>query len=830
MRAWLLALRLLKRDWRGGELSLLGAALALTVAAIVSVGLFAERIEQVLRRQGSELIAADLMLESSRPIAGSFSAEAGRLGLETASVIELRTVVMGAQSQLVVLKAVDPSYPLRGELRARAAQGAAEQTAAVPSPGTVLADDFLLRVLSLQVGEPLELGGARFTIAGILTHEPDEGRNLFAFAPRVLMNLADLEATGLLGPASRASHRLLIAGEPQTVAGYRDWLRARLNPNLSLTEAGGAQSEFSSAFERAARFLRLASLSTLLVSGTAIALASQRLAQHQVAAMAMMRCLGAPRHLLLWVFAARLLLFGLGASLIGCLLGWLGQMGLSALLGEWLKVDGLPPPSLRPLGIGVAVGLIALIGFGLPPLLQLGRVPPLLALRGELGAPRMPAALSLVAAASTLALLSLWQAGELALGLKLLAGVTLALGLLATSAWALIGLLKILAGCARGSWRLGLAHLTRRPTLTLLQVLGLGVGILALLLLTLVRLDLIESWRTGLPEGAPNHFLLNIQPHEAEAVQTLLQESGIQTSGMHPMLGGRLTRINGRSVVPSAYPDPRARRLASREFNLSYARLLQTDNRIIAGQWWSDEQAPPQFSVEEGIAETLGIRLGDTLSFWVSGRELDAPVTSLRSVHWDSFNVNFFVVAAPSLLQGEAATFITSLYLPKGQESLIDTLVQRFPGVLVIDVESVLSQVRRVIERGAQAVELIFGFTLAAGLVLIAVGLQSTLAGRCAEYAILRTLGASRSHLMASLVIELTATGLVAGLLAASFAQAIGWLLAHTLFELRFDLDPALWLIGVLVSALASGLVGIITAYPALQQPPAQRLGTIARL
>ncbi len=824
MRPWLLSLRLLQRDWRGGELYLLGAALVLTVAATVAVGLFADRIEQVLRRQGSELIAADLVLESSRPLPARFATEARVRGLESAEVIELRTVVMGERPQLVILKAADPGYPLRGTLRMRRTADAPEQGASVPSPGTVLADAYLLRVLGLEVGAALELGEGRFGIVGILTQEPDEGRNPFAFVPRVLMHRADLDATGLVGPASRASYRLLVAGEPHAVAAYRAWARESLNPNISLTEASNAQNELNSAFERAARFLRLTSLATLLVAGAAIALACQHLVNHQIEAMALMRCLGAPRHLLLWVLTARLLLFGLIASLIGCLVGWLGQMGLSALLAEWLKAE-LPSPSLKPLVIGIAVGLIALGGFGLPPLIQLARVPPLRALRGEIGTPRLPAAVSIGAAALTLTLLILWQAGDRGLGLRLLAGVGLGISALALGALALIGLVRPLVGSARGIWRLGLANLARRPALTVLQILGLGIGLLALLLLTLVRLDLIESWRMSLPEGTPNHFLLNIQPHEVEAVQALFQEIGIQTSGIHPMLGGRLIRINDRPLVPSAYPDTRARHLASREFNLSYALTPQSDNRIIAGHWWTDEQALPQFSVEQGIAEILGIRLGDTLSFWVSGHELSAPVTSLRSVRWDSFNVNFFVVASPSLLQEEAATFITSLYLPKGQEALVDTLVQRFPGILVIDVESILSQVRGLIERGAQAVELIFGFTLAAGLVLMVAGIQASLERRRADYAVLHALGAPQRRLLTALAVELTATGLLAGLLASGSAQAIAWFLAHAVFELKLRLDPAWWLMGVLGSGLATGLIGTLAVYPALVQPPARRLG-----
>lgn len=825
MNTWRLTLRLLRRDWRSGELSVLAAALVLTVAAITAVGFFTDRVEATLQRQGSELIAADLVLESARPLAETFVIRAQAQGLRTAQTLEFRSVVQGERPQLVLMKAVDAAYPLRGQLRIRSALDAPDQAvAAGPPVGEVWVESRLLRLLNVSIGEHLNIGATRLRIGAILSAEPDQSRAFFNIAPRVLMNRADLDATGLIGPVSRVTQRLLIAGAVSEIDTYRAWASTQLNAALTLTVARDARPEFSAALERASRFLHLATLVTLLVAGAAIALASQRLVERQTDTVAVMRCLGAPRHLVLRVLIGRLVLFGLAASLLGCLVGWLGQAGLFAALDDWIGVE-LPSASPAPLLVGLATGLIALLGFAVPPLLQLAQVTPLRALRRDLGTPRLSAALTLSAAGAALALLILWQAHDLELGLKLLGGVLATLLALIGSVLLLVRLAGRLTGRVRGVWRLGLAALTRRSATAVLQISGFGIGILALLLLAVVRVDLLEAWRETVPEGAPNYFLTTIQPADVAPLQAFLSEAGIAAPPLYPMITARLTQIGDRAVEPSAYPNPRAARLASREFNLSYGAEPQADNRIVAGAWWSEgAEAAPQFSVERGIAETLGMQLGETLTFSVAGRTVTGPITSLREVRWDSFNVNFFVVASPALLQQEAASYVTSLYLPAAREGVIAELNRRFPSVTTLDVEALIDQVRAVIERGVMAVEYVFLFTLAAGLLVMYAGLQASLEQRRREHGILRTLGAGRRTLLTSLAVEFTAVGVLAGLLASVFAEATGWLLATQLFELDFQLNPALWLVGVLGSGVVIGLAGTVATYPLLIHPPLREL------
>jgi putative ABC transport system permease protein len=820
-RAWRIGLRLLRQDWRSGELYLLGAALLLTVAAITGVGFFTDRIEQAMQRQGGELIAADLALDSSAPISEPLARQARALGLDTARTLEFPSVVMGAGTpHLVQVKAVSSHYPLRGSARLQARSGEPERAVVGGPPlGEMWVEPRLLYLLKAKVGNTLTLGSKGFRIAGVIAYEPDRGRNLFQLAPRVMINMRDVAATGLVTPASRVHYRLLVAGDLPAVDRFKSAAKGSASPNLRVEDARDARPEFASAIDRASRFLRLAALATVLVAGAAVALASRRLVGRQTDAVAVMRCLGAHRGLLTRIFLVRLLLFGLAASFLGCVLGYLAQTGLAAILAEWFGSQ-LPAPSLRPIALGLGTGLVTLFGFALPPLLQLARIPPLRALHRDLGPPRLSAAVAFGAAAGALALLIFWQAGDAELAWRLLAGVAAAILTLLGAVALLIRISASLAGRSRGVWRLGLAALARRPTGALLQITGFGLGILALLLLAVVRVDLLRTWRGSLPTDAPNRFLINIQPQGVQPLQAFFRQHGIRTSGIFPMVRGRLIRVNNAKVDPETYPSPRAQRLAARGFNLSWSDHLQSDNRIVAGRWWRGPNPPPQLSVEDGLAHTLGLKLGDVLTFWVSGHEVQAPITSLRKVQWDSFNVNFFVIAPPSLLGEEAATYVTSFYLPPAKEALVPELVRTFPSVTLFDVEALMNQVRRIIDRGMMAVEYVFLFSLAAGILVMYAGIQASIEERRAEHGLLRTLGASRRQLLRSLAVEFTGAGLLAGLLATIFAEIIGLLLAHQLFDLALQFNPWLWVVGVAGSALAIGAAGTLATYPLLIQPP----------
>ncbi len=822
MIALRLAWRLLRRDWRSGEFVLLAASLILTVAAITAVGFFTDRIERGLIRQGGELIAADLAIESSIPPAAAWLAEAHARNLQTSQILTFRSVVMsGDDSQLVAVKAVDDHYPLRGELRVQlTADAPAESRTQGPPAGEVWVEARLLHSLGVRLGTAIQLGQSQLTISGILTYEPDRGGQFAGFAPRLLLALEDVPATGLVTAASRVEYRLLVAGAVREIDDFAQWLAPRLTPESELIDARTTRPALETAIKRATRFLHLAALTTLLVAGAAMALSSRRLVERQTDAIAIMRCLGAPRHLLTRLFLLRLVLFGIIAGLIGCVLGYLAQAGFLWLLADWLN-EPLPAASLNPVILGLGTGLLALAGFAVPPLLQLSAVPPVRVLRRELGAPRGSVTIAALSACAALALLLVWQANDAVLAAQLLGGISAAILALAALGGGLVWLARRLSGRLRGIWRLGLAGVARRPGAAILQIVGFGLGILALLLLAIVRLDVLQAWEASLPDTTPNHFLVNIQPHEVAALTDFLTNRGVEFEAMYPMIRARLTAINDQPLDPDQFPDARARRLATREFNLSFAAALPLDNRIQAGAWWSEETTTAQLSLETGIAETLGIALGDTLEFWIGGQPLSAPVTSLRQVQWDNFNVNFFVIGTPASFAQAPATYVTSFYLPPEDGRFVAEVLAEFPALTVLDIDAILNQVRTVIGQGARAIEYVFLFTVLAGLLVMFAGIQASLAERRLEQGVLRTFGARRDQLLRSLIVEFAVTGLLAGLVATLCAQLIGWLVARELFDLAVPLNPGLWLIGILGSALIIGLAGSLGTYRVLGRPVA---------
>ncbi|MEN8179958.1 MAG: FtsX-like permease family protein [Pseudomonadota bacterium] len=825
MRIWHFALLGLWREWRSGELRLLSFSLILAVAAVTSVGFFTDRVEQALQQQGNELLAADLVIESSNPLADEFQLQAEADGLSLAHTLSFPSVVMGRdEPQLVQVKAVDDTYPLRGQLLLRSDRDSPVTVAhSVPATGKVWIAPRLLVLLDLQPGDSISLGESRFSIEQLVEMEPDQGGNLFQLAPRVMLNLQEIPATGLVTAASRVNHRLLLAGPPESIALFRAWSEPRLPDSARILSISDARPEFRNALERGSRFLALAALVTVLVTGAAVALSTRRLVERQSDAVAVMRCLGAKSGFLRNSLILRLLLLVLLTGLVGAATGYLAQTVLANLLGDWLS-QSLPPPSPRPLLTGFATGAITLFGFALPPLLNLPNVSPLRVLRRELGAtPPGPWLLGL-SAFSALALLIFWEAGEARLAATLLAGVVLLLLVLSLLALLLIRIAGRLQQRARGIQRFGLASLSRHPGTTLLQVCGFGLGIMAILLLAVVRVDLLSAWENTLPAGAPNRFLINILPEQLSELEAFLKQNSIESSGLHPMIRGRLSQINGQPVIPEAYQNPRAQRLAAREFNLSWGMQPQSDNQIVAGQWWRGEAAPPQFSVEKGIAEALGIELGDRLTYRMGDRSFSAPVTSLRTVKWDSFNVNFFVMGSPATLRNESATYITSFYLAPEQEIIAAQLIKRFSSVTLLDVSAILAQVRRVMDRGSAAVEYIFLFTLAAGLLVLYAGILAGAEARSHESAILRTLGAARRQLLGAAAIEFALLGLLAGLLASIGAFITGQLLARQIFQLDYAFSPWLWVSGVGGATLGIGLAGLLSAWPLVIRPPLQSL------
>ena len=825
MKRFYFSMRLLARDWRAGEVRVLFGALFIAVASVSAVGFSTDRVDQALHRQANELLGADALLVASQPLSPAVMQQAQAAGLRSAETQTFVSMVQTREAnQLTEVKAVSAGYPLRGELRIAAAPYAPERsTHEIPLPGTVWADARLLGQLALAVGDEITLGRAQFRITAVLTHEPDRGGDLFSIGPRLLMNLHDVAVTQLIQTGSRIRYRLLVAGDAQHVQQFRAEVLPLLGPGERIESVEDARPEVRAALERAQRFLGLAALVAVLLAAIACAMAARRFTARHLDNCAIMRCLGARQSLITHLYFQQMLILGLLASLVGCAVGYVAQHVLTSLLGELVTVQ-LPRPSLWPVLTGVATGLVTLLGFVVPPVLALKNVPTLRVLRREVGLPARGWSAYLLGALVFAALL-LWQAGDIKLGLYLVASTAATLALLAVAAWALVRGLAVVRGRVGVAWRFGLANIVRRAGGSVAQILALGLGLMALLLLTLVRADLLQSWQGSLPLETPNRFLINIQPEQRDALQDFFVREGMPAPVLYPMVRGRLTAINNRPVTAADYPDERASRLVGREFNLSWMQMLPQDNQIVAGRWQGGEAGGEYaLSVEDGIAQTLGLALGDHLTYSIAGQAFTGVVTSLRKVDWDSFRANFFVIAEPGALEHHPASYITSFYLPETQQDFLQGLVRTFPAVSVIDVAAIMTQVRNIIERVTLAVEYIFLFTLAAGFMVLYAAIQATQQERLQEGAILRALGASRAQLLAGVSAEFALLGLLAGIVAASAASVTGYVLAERLFHLPYQFNPWLWLLGPGLGALAVAVAGAWGNLSVLRRAPLQVL------
>ena len=813
-----LSLTQLLRDWRAGELRLVGLALIIAVASMTTVDFFTDRVNQVTEIQATELLAADLVVGSAEPFRQELVGQARGLGLNTALTVSFRSVVVfGDRLELAEVKAVQSGYPLRGRLLVSEQLFSEEfASGAIPGPGAVWPDPRLFQLLDFSVGDSVNLGASSLRVAKVLTYEPDRGGDMFNIAPRLLMNLADLEATGLIRPGSRATYRLLVSGPGEAVAGFRNLVGQY--EEYDIRDIRDARPELRTALDRAEQFLGLAVLVSIALAGLAIALSAQRYATRHFDNCAIMRCFGADQGTIIKIYFIQLSVLALVCSGIGCVFGYLGQSGLTALM-RGLVSRPVPEPGLAPVLTGMSAGMVTALGFAMPQVLRLKNVTPLRVLRRDL-VPLPVGSLGIYAAAiGCLLLLAPWQSGNVEMLLYGFTGLALT-GVSAFLATRLaIRWLNTLRSGVGVAARFGLANIVRRAGLSTAQVLAISIGVMALTLLVLVRTDLLANWSNRLPPDTPNYFLINIQPGEVDAVSKFIDDRAGMAPSAYPMIRARLLTINGKAVDPDDYADERAKRFARRTFNLSVAENLQEDNRLTTGEWWGDTDEN-LFSFEEEFAATLGISLGDRLEFKIADKPVTGTVSNTRWVDWDTFNVNFFVVANPGTLDGYPATYITSFHLAPENRRLLIELVRTWPSVTVFDVDSILKQVRGIMEQVVKAVEFVSGFTLLAGIIVLLAALQTTHDERRRETALLNTLGAGRGHVLTGLVAEFALLGLVAGTVAALTATVAEMLLAEYVFHIDIAVNPWVWLVTPLLSTLVVVVGGLAGTRKVLSTPP----------
>ena len=818
------ATRHLWRDWRAGELGVLVGALVVAVAALTAVAFFTSRVSRAVELQAAELLAADLRVESGRPLPADWLGEAQRRGLASTALVAFPTAVFhGEDSLLVTLRAVGPGYPLRGVLRiADEPYGPGRATQRLPRTGEVWVESRVLARFGLRPGDGLEVGARRFTVGAVLDYRPDQGAAFADLAPTVLLGVGDLPATQLLQTGSRASHVQLYAGEPAVVDAFRRWVKSRQGEAVRVVALGESSEQLQGSLDRAQRFLSLAALATVLLCAIAVAMAARRYVSRHLDLAALMKCMGAPQR---FVLATGLWQLGL-LALMGAVVGVFAGYGAQAVLAWWLRAlfnGPLPAPSLAAAALGLVTAVAMLLGFALPPLLQLRAAPVLRVLREDAGPPPLRLFTAPLLAMAALGGLLWWLLRDAALVGGVFAGLALLVGVLWLAGTGLVRLAAMARRGTGGPWRYGLANVGRRGTGSVVQVVAFGLGLAVLLLLAVVQNDLLRTWRASVPPDAPNHFLINISPDEAGPLSTELQQRGVHVETLYPWVRARLTGINGRPVSTFSFRDDRAKGFASREQNLSWSTTLPRDNTLVAGRWWPVDRpltAPPEVSLASEFAEALGLQVGDQLVFDVAGESIEARVASVRKVQWDGFRPNFFVLVSPGALEGAAGTFMTSVHLDAAQRRSLPTLVRRFPGVSVFDVDAVLTQVRQVADRASRAVQGVFLFTLAAGVMVLAAAVQSTRDERRFESAMLRTLGASRAVVRRGLLVEYTTLGLLAGVLASSAAAAAGWYAASRWFNLAYRFDPWLWAGGLFGGALLVGLAGWLATRSVVNTSP----------
>ncbi len=803
-----LAWRQLWRDWRAGELRLLSLALVLAVAAVTAVGFLSERMEAGLRRDAAQLLGGDALVASDRPIPPSLQSMAETLGLRRMHSVTFSSMARAASgnTRLVTVKSVSTNYPLRGQVLL--VDG---RRVGAPAPGEVWVDPQVLDALDLAVGSPLLLGDSSLKVAGVILNEPDRGAGFLSFAPRLMLNEADLPATGLVQPSSRVTYRMAVlspTAEGEAAARFMKeaarLIEGQELRGLRLENLESGRPEMRQTLDRASLFLRLVAMLAALLAAVAISLASRDFALRHLDDCAMLRVLGQSQARIAQLHVLEFAMAGLAASAVGVLGGLLLHEVFVRLLAGLMSVS-LPPPGWGTAAGGMGLGLSLMLGFGLGPVLQLASVPPLRVLRRDLGGVRMASGLVLVAGLAGFAGLLALVAGDWKLGLGTAGGFALALGVFALGAWLVLWLLRRAVPQAVAPRWLALAtrQISARPGFAVVQVSALGIGLLSLALLLLLRTDLINSWRAATPRNAPDRFVINIQPEQAQAFRATLDAAGVTGYDWYPMIRGRLVTLNGATLKPEQFKEERTQRLVEREFNLSHSDTLPPHNQLAQGAWVANESEG--LSVEQGLARDLGLKLGDRLGFDVAGQTVEARITSIRKLDWSSMRVNFFVLFPQREMADLPRSYITAFRAPAEAKVLDKQLTRDFPNITAVDVRAQLDQLQQVLDQVASAVQVLFVFTLAVGLIVLLTAVSSTREARMREFALMRALGAGSGLLGRVQRAELLGLGLLAGVLAGGAALLIGAVLAAKVFDFSWTLNP--WLVP------ASGLAGALLAW-----------------
>ncbi len=820
--------------WRAGALRVLVFALVLAVSAITAVGFFTERVESALSQQGALLLGGDLAVLADHEIPAAFLDNAQKLGLATVKTYEFPSmVVAGDNSQLVEIKAVEPSFPLRGDLTLGATiEDAGKVVKAAPGNGEVWVEPRLANALHLAVGEQVTVGEKNLVVAAILLREPSRGGDMFSFAPRLMMNAEDLAATKLIQYGSRVKYQLLLSGDFKKIQQFHKQMKPELARGERIEDLRNARPEIKSALDKAEQFLGLSAMVSVILAMAAMLLSSMPYIKQSLDMFALMRCFGAVQNTVLQVLAIQTLLIAFFSALLGIVVGYIVQMGLAKFAGS-LFLEALPAASLFPIAIGIIASLVMMLAVVLPHAWQARKLSAMNILRRETLVLPISALAKYLPAALVMTAMVLWQAQDIKIALStILAMLALCLIVFVFAYW-LVYLAKALIRLSPHNQTLstmmvGVQGLKTRLALSTVQTIGFSMGLMVLMLLALIRGDLVNNWQASLPADAPNRFVINIQPQQIDDIKQFFTEQKIKDTSVFPMVKGRLVKINDAVIKSTQWEEERARRLAEREFNLSWSDVMQSDNKLVAGRWWKqDEQGKPYLSLEQGLAKTLGIQLGDKLTFDVAGTPLALTVTSLRKVEWDTMRVNFFAVTPHGVLEDFPASYISSFHLPLGADLSLNQLVKQFPNLTVIDVAALMKQVRGIMQKMSSAVEYVFAFSLVTGVAVLYAALVATRDERIAEATLMRVFGASRRQVSIAYFTEFALIGLIAALVATMAANILAYYISTDVLDIPFQFNLKLAIIALTIATTTIPLAAWLGLRGFLNVPPRQLLNSI---
>ena len=821
-----LALRLLWRDSRSGELTILILALIIAVTSSTAIALFSDRLQRTMVNQAAEFLAADLVIDCTTPISADWLTKATQFGLMQAQTVDFSSVLIEHEELLLAsIKSVSDRYPLRGILKATTTEDYTSETIlhAGPEKGTAWVEKRILSALKLKIGDSLTVGEKPLTISHVLTYEPDKKGNFYSFAPRVMINEADLAATNIIQPGSHVHYFFQFSGEPQVILDFKQWLKPQLNPSQHLVDIHEDRPELGTALLRAERYLGLSSILVILISGVAIAMATRRYTERHFNATALLRCLGCKQQEILWLYSSQFVVLGALASAFGCVLGWFAQEVLFQLLKELLPQQ-LVSPSFGAVFFGFIIGIVVLLAFAIPPLLRLKQVSPLRVLRRDLEP--LPASAWLVYSLSIGVIgLLIWRyTTDIKMTVTILGaglGVLLALWLLT------YGLLKLIQNWLPSmnlTWRFSFQGLLRNSSTTISQILAFGLTLAAMTLSFTVRTDLIDNWQQQLPDNAPNHFALNIFPEQQAAYKSDLQLNAIKGSQFYPVVRGRLVEINHLPVQQFVSKDSQGENATHRELSLTWTKELPEENKIVAGNWWSNEQLADQVSIEKKLADSLKIKLGDLLTFTIGSQQVNATVSSVRELRWDTMKPNFYMIFSPGSLDAYPSTYITSFYLPETQKDLLNSLVKKYPSTTILEVDLILKQVKTLLMQLTQAINYLLYFALMAGFTVLFAAVYATLDNRIYEGALMRTFGANRSFLRRTQLLEFGMLGLISGLFAVIISEATTYALYTQLMAIEYHFSIGTFISIPLIGAFFVGTAGFMGVRQVLNKPPLQVL------